>query len=72
MIRLQTVDTSLVNFTRKRFGIGVVEGWRTGSWLGPQGRISWNISQNTIADGPALGIAISATNRKLKNQGTGS
>ena len=72
MIRLQTVDTSLVNLPRKRFDTGVVEGWRTGSWLGPQGPISWDISQNTIAGGPALGTATSATNRKLKNQGTGS
>lgn len=72
MIQLQLMATALVNLSRKGFDTGAVEGWRSGSWLGPQGLIPWDVSQNTTAGGAAKGTAISAMNRKLKNQSLGS
>lgn len=72
VIQLQIMATTLVNLSRKGFDTRAVEGWRAGSWLGPQGLIMWDVSQNTTAGGPAKGTAISATNRKLKNQSLGS
>lgn len=66
------MSTALLNLSKKGFDPVVVEGWRAGSWLGPEGLIPWDVSQNTTAGGAAQRAAISATNRKLKSNSLGS
>lgn len=51
MVQLQIMDTALINFSRKGFAIGVVEGWRAGSCLGPQRPIPWDVSRTPLLEG---------------------
>ena len=50
MIQLQIMATTLVNLSRNGFDTRAVEGWRAGSWLGPQGLFVWDVSQNTLLE----------------------